>query len=1127
MSILPVIVPWCFMSINTTVLPESETHLRTNIDLSGDAWQLWLDPDATWRNDKLYLPGVSITDLPTNAPSCGWAELYERGRSAGVPGTVEALLWDEIGGDYVGVSWWYREINLPASLANQRVTLDFSSVRQRAEVFVNDVLVGYDAIGNTPFSVNLTSRVRPGRNRLAVRITDPGGNFDWRDYNVMHWGDQTLPLSHGFGGITGRVRLIATSAIRVVDVFIANTPSITDVDLNLTLSNPTSDSIPRDLRIRVRDAEGAYVFDRTWAGFTVEPGESVTTCHVSVPGAQPWSPDAPNLYVAEIEVAGCDRIEKRFGFRWFSVDGVGENAMFRLNGKRIVLRSAISWGFWPISGITPSVDMARRNVAMAKALGLNMLNLHRCIGDESTFDAADELGLLLFEEPGGYTSHGGDESCFAFAREKFLRMVRRDRSRPSLVIYNMINEETTPPAERHRRDMADAHALDSTRSVVFTSGWAKDGDDPIKLHMTPLDQTQKTFGWYDVHHAPGPGVYRDSFYNGPDDYRWRRSDCREIVFWGEEGAIATPPRLERIVEELNSGPNGWDGADYRNWHASFEKYLDDKDLRIYFPTVDVLTQSFGDIAFYYQGRVIENVRLSDVTDGYVVNGWESEKLENHSGIVDCFRNSKGNPDLLAYYNRPLVLAIKLRNRVGASPAVATCDVHVINEVDLRGRFELALYLKDGEGIEHWRNRFGVTVSGGERYGELLLRDLSIRVDGAPGRYVLNGELRRMTNGVASDEIVLLGHDEFYLVAPPSAPPSTNGAVVDQSGAVQAFLRDRLHVELPDYDSNLSPLDYIVLADGGDLIPHEPIPDEMIILPDGSGAGLVGDYHKGWEFETFVFTRVDQGVQHDFGSVGPDPRVGGRDYSIRWQGRLRPAESGPYIFHADHDDGIRVFLDDREVIGHWDPFAGPRNDSGHAVHLKAGRDYHLRIEYFQSGNGARVKLYWSTPTLLRKYDALIESLLKRVRDDGTTLIVVSNADQWAELFSGQGAVEYEGRMNHGRFWLGGCYFVRAHPLFDGLPVNGAMNWEYQEIVNYDRRRFGLRLKNEESIAGCVTGNEHEIATAVGVIRLGQGRILLSTLDIVPLLNQPNGPADVARAIFCNYMRYASRRPVDKE
>ena len=58
------------------------------------------------------------------------------------------------------------------------------------------------------------------------------------------------------------------------------------------------------------------------------------------------------LYVCEVELSEgknwVDKDSRRFGFRWFEASGIGADAVFRLNGKRIMLRSAISWSFWPL-----------------------------------------------------------------------------------------------------------------------------------------------------------------------------------------------------------------------------------------------------------------------------------------------------------------------------------------------------------------------------------------------------------------------------------------------------------------------------------------------------------------------------------------------------------------------------------------------------------------------------------------------------------------------------------------------------------------------------------------------------------------------------------------------------------
>ena len=55
--------------------------------------------------------------------------------------------------------------------------------------------------------------------------------------------------------------------------------------------------------------------------------------------------------------------------------------------------------------------------------------------------------------------------------------------------------------------------------------------------------------------------------------------------------------------------------------------------------------------------------MNNLTDAYVVNGWESELTENYSGIVDCFRYPKSNPAIIARYNQPLYVAVKTRQQV--------------------------------------------------------------------------------------------------------------------------------------------------------------------------------------------------------------------------------------------------------------------------------------------------------------------------------------------------------------------------------------------------------------------------------------------------------------------------------
>jgi hypothetical protein len=134
------------------------------------------------------------------------------------------------------------------------------------------------------------------------------------------------------------------------------------------------------------------------------------------------------------------------------------------------------------------------------------------------------------------------------------------------------------------------------------------------------------------------------------------------------------------------------------------------------------------------------------------------------------------------------------------------------------------------------------------------------------------------------------------------------------------------------------------------------------------------------------------------------------------------------------------------------------------------------------------------------------IIDRVKEDGTTLIVLDAVESWMDVIGKNTEIRYDGYYAVGRNWVGGVHFVKEHPLFRGLPVNDGMNWPYQAVVHKGDRRLGLRIHGEEMIVGAYKSTPFELGTAVGVIPCGKGKILFSTLDIADNLDQPSGPPD---------------------
>lgn len=313
------------------------------------------------------------------------------------------------------------------------------------------------------------------------------------------------------------------------------------------------------------------------------------TIPVNVPDAKLWDLSTPELYTCNVLIKKgkktLDQDKKDFGFRWFTVDGVGKDAVLRLNGRRIMLRSAISWGYFPVTGLIATTEMAEKQVRTAKSLGLNMLNFHRCIGSPVVLEKADELGLLYYEEPGSFHSANHDPFIRTIVNEKLKRMVYRDRSHPSLVIFNLINEFGGPLSQdkalvaKRMNDMREAHAIDPSRIMSFTSGWAgsEDKEEDSKAHMLPFDTTLYRKGWYDNHRAGGPETWVENYYKGPKDNIMYTSNRTEVYLRGEEGAISTPPRIQMIYDQIKStGKTGWDGLFWQSQYKAFTDYFKER-----------------------------------------------------------------------------------------------------------------------------------------------------------------------------------------------------------------------------------------------------------------------------------------------------------------------------------------------------------------------------------------------------------------------------------------------------------------------------------------------------------------------------------------------------------------------
>jgi hypothetical protein len=860
-------------------------------DISESGWRLWPDKDALWKDDTLYLPSeVQLDKIPVNPPTGGWTALDDQqGIPVTLPTTVEEHYWGKFGlhpygkfetqkgkdtsfpnGAYQGVSWWWRQIQIPDFKPGQRIIVSFRAARLRSEVYCNGKLCGYSIMTELPFKADLTDAVKPGQSaQLAVRITNPGGGYDWIDFPQarIEWGKYTFPPSHGFGGIDSNIQLDVRDDISVTDVAAINKPDLHQVRLvaDVTSVNGKYNG-PVHFKIN-RDGKTVWNADGTVG---LAPGETKTVeLDATVASAEPWDIQHPNLYEAQASLdSPASGKSVNFGFRYLTAEGIGsEDAKLTLNGKRIVVVSAISWGYWGRNGLWPDKEMAEREVSDAKAFGMNCLTFHRTIGKPEVLDEQDRKGLMRYEEPGGgkfvlgtrytqgpwgsdgeFTGPGDGGEAFKYRKgyvepdkvdtsgngpdgdplmfwekyeqEKILEMVRRDRSHPSLIIYGIQNESNEMDISNPRiyRLFRSMHALDPSRIIVFYSGGQPKQDQVLMLPYSNDigygDKTVTCAGWRDYHTCGGPCNYLDNLYTDPQHFvqLQKPEDRKAICVWGEMLGAAVPDDYDKLVHSFDDAhPTGYELDDATKVLAGYHDFLDKWDFRKAFPTDSSLFQAIGARCYYFWQRILEQSRADNANDLLVISGWESTTIDNHSGLVDNHRFFKGDPSLIAKALQPEMLFIQPRHMIVAKGDKDLVDIFLLNETNRTGPQTLKLVAKNPDGSVAFTTEKSVTATGGDTYGQLLAEAIEVPAS-VEGMLNIEATMTPEAPGVAP----LTGTDQIEVIDVAGAPIFQNIAVLEPDQEVTKTLTDIFHVtpgKLSDA-SDSTPLDAIVLATKG-------------------------------------------------------------------------------------------------------------------------------------------------------------------------------------------------------------------------------------------------------------------------------------------------------------------------
>jgi hypothetical protein len=420
------------------------------ISLDGGGWFVATDPGNVGRGQQWWLmprPEAKRTNIPRTLQSV-------------FPG-------------YNGVAWYWRDIHAPLNAHKDgRYWLRFWDVDYYADVWVNGTRVGSHEGLQCPFELDVTSAIKPGSgNRVAVRVIYPGrtpiDGFAFAE--TAHSWAEMVPS----GGILDSVEFIVAPAVRIENLFVIPDLKTGKIGIEVNIRNTGKSAVGGRLALSVCAAAGGGTLGAVNVEKSLASGDTLVKAELAVEDPRLWDINDPYLYrvtarIAAEDSASYDESSTRCGFKDFRfADG-----FFRLNGRRIFLRSSHTGPWGPVGGVVPySSESVRRELVACKAMGFNMVRFLARAPLRVQLEAADEIGIMLYDECSASWMFADSPKMGERFDRQLAGMIRRDRNHPSIAMWGLLNETGDGPVFQHAaKRLSLLRSLDTTRPVILASG---------------------------------------------------------------------------------------------------------------------------------------------------------------------------------------------------------------------------------------------------------------------------------------------------------------------------------------------------------------------------------------------------------------------------------------------------------------------------------------------------------------------------------------------------------------------------------------------------------------------------------------------------------------------------------
>ncbi|WP_187774765.1 glycoside hydrolase family 2 TIM barrel-domain containing protein [Pedobacter sp. BS3] len=421
---------------------------------------------------------------------------------------------------YRDIGFYKKTIRNFVKQNDQRYYLYFEGANQETDLYINNQKAGNHKGGYTAFCFDITSYLKTGDNVITIRV------------NSLFNAD-IPPLSADFtffGGIYRDVYMITTAGLHFTlsdyassGVYI-ETPAVNNtngtVKVKSTIVNQTPVSQKFVLQTIITDQENKEI-SRLNKELVIAAGQQLTAEQLSnnITGIRLWSPDKPYLYRAETQLLlnnqVIDEVTNPIGFRWFKF---GPDSGFQLNGKPLKLMGANRHQDYPGMGNALPDEIHYSDMKLLKDMGANFVRLAHYPQDPAVLHAADELGLLVWEEIPLVNEITISKAYNDNARNMLHEMIRQHYNHPSVILWGYMNEIYW----KHRfidSSLVNLHTQKTIELAKQLEAIARSEDKnrytAMAMHNYPLYEKS---GLSDIPMIAGWNLYHGWYYDNFEDF---------------------------------------------------------------------------------------------------------------------------------------------------------------------------------------------------------------------------------------------------------------------------------------------------------------------------------------------------------------------------------------------------------------------------------------------------------------------------------------------------------------------------------------------------------------------------------------------------------------------------------